>query len=61
LWLELSSRENGSNLHHRDVVGVALSRLEKQLHSGQAGDVFADIDAEINQHPDDSQMLSSFE
>jgi amino acid transporter len=59
LWLELSCRQNGAHLHHRDVVGVALARLEKQLHSEQATDVFADIDAEVKQHPDDSQMPPS--
>jgi len=52
LWLELSERQNGAQLHHRDVVGVALSRLEKQLHSENAHDVYADIDSEIRHHPD---------
>ncbi|HEX4138108.1 MAG TPA: APC family permease [Bryobacteraceae bacterium] len=51
LWLELSSRGNGANLHHRDIVGVALSRLEKELHSEIAGEVLSDIDAEVRQHP----------
>ena len=57
LWLELSSRENGAKLHHRDVIGVALSRLEKQLHSEQASEVQADIDSEVQQHPGDSQIF----
>lgn len=35
LWLRLSSdRRFGSNLHHRDVVGVALRRLERDLQNG---------------------------
>lgn len=51
LWLELCSRGSGAKLHHRDIVGVALSRLEQQLHSHQAEDVLRDIDAEVRQHP----------
>ncbi|MBI5083302.1 MAG: APC family permease [Acidobacteria bacterium] len=32
IWLRLTSREGfGSNLHHRDVVGAALRRLEKEM------------------------------
>jgi hypothetical protein len=57
LWLELSAREDGACLHHRDVIGVALSRLEKQLHSEQAAEVRADIDAEVKQHPAESPVL----
>jgi hypothetical protein len=34
LWLKLSSENAlGSRLHHRDVVGLALRRLEKELNS----------------------------
>jgi hypothetical protein len=36
LWLQLSEEQNvGSRLHHRDVVGLALRRLEKEL-TGEA-------------------------
>lgn len=52
LWLELSSGQCGANLHHRDVIGVALSRLDKELHSELAAEVLKDIDAEIRQHPE---------
>ncbi|HTA42084.1 MAG TPA: APC family permease [Bryobacteraceae bacterium] len=52
LWLELSSRGTGAKLHHRDVVGVALSRLERQLHSEQSDEVLVDIDAEVRLHPE---------
>jgi hypothetical protein len=32
LWLRLSDSERlGAKLHHRDVVGLALRRLEKDL------------------------------
>src|SRR5437867_4468783 len=32
LWLELSD-DFGSKLHHRDIVGVALRRMNQELHS----------------------------
>jgi len=47
LWLELSEKEPSAKLHHRDVVGVALRRMEEQLRSGQADDVITDILREI--------------
>jgi hypothetical protein len=31
IWLQLSMGELGSKLHHRDVIGAALRRLEKDL------------------------------
>ena len=34
LWLQLQQRF-GSKLHHRDVVGVALRRLERDLESDE--------------------------
>ena len=50
LWLELCSKGEGAKLHHRDIIGVALNRLERQLHSAQAADVLSDIESEVNQH-----------
>jgi hypothetical protein len=48
LWLELSS-ENclGSKVHHRDVVGVALRRLERDLKEHGRGAVLDDLQREI--------------
>jgi hypothetical protein len=48
LWLELSAKEPGSKLHHRDVVGVALRRLHESLQSGQCDQVVADLMEEIS-------------
>ncbi|PYS41115.1 MAG: APC family permease, partial [Acidobacteria bacterium] len=31
LWLELSD-DFGSKLHHRDVIGVSLRRMDRELH-----------------------------
>jgi amino acid transporter len=50
LWLELCACGSGAKLHHRDVIGVALRRLDQQLHSTHLQEVLSDIDAEIRQH-----------
>ncbi|MGA2133792.1 MAG: APC family permease [Bryobacteraceae bacterium] len=47
LWLELSTKGPGAKLHHRDVVGVALRRLEQELQSGRVDDVVADVMREV--------------
>ena len=43
LWRDLSERGPGHKLHHRDVVRVALRRLEKELHGGQADEIMREI------------------
>lgn len=43
LWLDLSARGPGAKLHHRDVVGVALRRMNEELNSDRADEVVADI------------------
>jgi hypothetical protein len=43
LWLELSARGPGSKLHHRDILGVALRRMEAELQSPRAPDVVEDV------------------
>jgi hypothetical protein len=46
LWLQL--QENfGSKLHHRDVVGLALRRLEKDLDGERRGEVLGDLGNEL--------------
>ncbi len=48
LWLRLSDNEAvGSRLHHRDIVGLALRRLEKDLADGKREDVMSDLDQEL--------------
>jgi hypothetical protein len=42
LWLELDTNTDGAKLKHRDVVGVALRRLEADLHSAGREAVIAD-------------------
>jgi amino acid transporter len=49
LWLRL--QENfGSRLHHRDVIGVALRRLEKDLEGTRQPDVLSDLDNELRKN-----------
>jgi amino acid transporter len=47
LWLELSARGLGAKLHHRDVVGVALRRMQEELRSDHAPDVVQDVLREV--------------
>jgi len=48
LWLQLTAEEGiGSNLHHRDVVGVALRRLERDLKEPQRADAIQDVKREM--------------
>jgi amino acid transporter/nucleotide-binding universal stress UspA family protein len=43
LWLDLSEKGLGYKLHHRDVVRVALRRLEDDLGSVRADDVLQEV------------------
>jgi len=55
LWLELSD-DFGSKLHHRDVIGVALRRMNKELHSRERGDVLRDVVEELEHHRDPKNL-----
>jgi amino acid transporter len=43
LWLNLSNKGLGHKLHHRDVVRVALRRLESELQSPDAKEVLREV------------------
>jgi Amino acid permease len=47
LWLQLTEQGGGAKLHHRDVVGIALKRLQADLKSDRAGEVSEDLRREI--------------
>jgi hypothetical protein len=48
LWLRLTGREGfGAKLHHRDVVGVALRRLERDLAGERRDEVVEDLMREL--------------
>ncbi len=51
LWLKLSADEKlGSKLHHRDIVGYALRRLESELDSPQHDEILQQINTEVRDH-----------
>jgi nucleotide-binding universal stress UspA family protein len=43
LWLELSAQGPGASLHHRDVVGLALKRLDHDLRSGRSDEIHTEL------------------
>jgi hypothetical protein len=48
LWLRLSNTEGvGAKLHHRDIVGVALRRLERDLSVGDRDQLLTDLKDEL--------------
>jgi hypothetical protein len=48
LWLRLTQAEGvGSKLHHRDIVGIALRRLEQELKGGSPDKVIEDLRKEL--------------
>jgi amino acid transporter len=52
LWLRLTEETSaGSKLHHRDVVGLALQRLEQDLDSEHRDHILADVE-DLTQKPD---------
>jgi amino acid transporter len=50
LWLRLGERGAGAELHHRDVIGVALRRMEADLDSASGQEVVGDALAEMAGH-----------
>jgi len=51
LWLGLSEGEFGSRIHHRDVLGVALQRLERDLEDEvRRAETLTDIESELRHH-----------
>jgi len=47
LWLKLGAMGPGHRLHHRDIIGVALRRMNAELHSDRAQEVVDDILREV--------------
>ena len=52
LWRDLSNRQFGAKLHHRDVIGVALQRLARDLGTPEAERVVKELEVELSQHQD---------
>ena len=51
LWLKMSN-EVGSRLHHRDVVGLALQRLEQEFSGPDRDAVLRELDTVVKDHQD---------
>ena len=49
LWLELGALGPGSKLHHRDIIGVALRRMNAELHSDRSREVVGDVLREVSE------------
>ncbi len=47
LWLKLTDGRLGSRLHHRDIVGVALRRMEREIISDPHGVVVRELENEV--------------
>jgi hypothetical protein len=47
LWLKLSAMGPGAKLHHRDIIGVALRRMNQELGSDRAHEVVTDVLNEV--------------
>lgn len=58
MWLDLSEKHAGSELHHRDIVGVALMRMHEQLNSDERSEVVKDILEEIRHQKQPRQPKS---
>jgi nucleotide-binding universal stress UspA family protein len=56
LWLELSEKLLGPKLHHRDVVRLALRRLNREVHSGQADEILNEVKSELEESPPDGAV-----
>jgi len=54
MWLELSEKYAGAKLHHRDIVGVALRRMQEQLKNEVRDDVVRDILDEVEHRKEPS-------
>jgi amino acid transporter len=48
LWLKLSGMGPGSKLHHRDIIGVALRRMNAELQSERSQEVVNDVLREVS-------------
>jgi len=58
LWLELTD-EFGARIHHRDVVGVALRRMVREIGEGKRAGVIADVAEELQHHHDEEPAVKS--
>jgi len=48
LWLQLSDKIGGQELHHHDIVHFALDELERELQTGQVKDIVDRLESHLN-------------
>jgi len=58
LWLEMSQKGLGPKLHHRDVVRLALRRLDSEFHTGQSPEILSELQQEVQQDTKPPSQLS---
>ncbi len=58
MWLELSEKF-GAKLHHRDIIGVALRRMNMELKAKERNAVLDDIEQELSHRPLQSPQSES--
>ena len=59
IWLRLTEMEGvGCKLHHRDVVGVALQRLEEELATGERLRVLRQVENAVHRHEGAPEVIT---
>ena len=57
IWLRLTEQEGvGCKLHHRDVVGVALQRLEEELSSADRRRILDQVENAVHRHEGEMEI-----
>ncbi|MDP8989205.1 MAG: APC family permease [Acidobacteriota bacterium] len=57
IWLRLTEQQGvGSKLHHRDVVGVALQRLEEELQSAERLRILQQVESAVHRHEGEIEL-----
>ena len=50
MWLELADKTKlGSRLHHRDVISLALNRLERDLKSADRDKIIGELKTQVSE------------
>ena len=59
IWLRLSEQAGvGSKLHHRDVVGVALQRLDEELQSAERLRILKQVESAVHRHEGELEIAA---
>ncbi len=57
IWRRLTEQEGvGSKLHHRDVVGVALQRLDEELQSAERLRILQQVESAVHRHEGEVEL-----